>query len=286
MPPIVWDEVGKRTFEIGVDRCVVAYGGQSYAWNGIISVKEKKPTAKVESYYLDGSKYLDRKGGEDYEATIEAYTYPTIISQLEGTEEVNPGVSITGQTPKSFNMTYRSGIGNDVEGIGFGYKIHFLYNVTITANDKNYSTLSSTINPTIFSWTIRAVPINVPGVGPVPEVVIDTPNLPPEMLPPLEDIIYGPPIGEVQPPEIGGGDDPYFPDPGEIIDWTDPEGPGIPGTDTDSFIVITDIGSGRWTASGPDHLIIDWGDGTFDIDEVDATDNGNGTFTISTTHLS
>ena len=100
MAKLVWDEVGKRTYETGVDKGVLyvqddegAYG-KGVAWNGLTAVTESPSGAEPTALYADNTKYLELTSKEEYGATIEAYTYPDEFEACDGSAEVGTGVVI------------------------------------------------------------------------------------------------------------------------------------------------------------------------------------------------
>ena len=59
MTALVWDQVGERLYETGVDRGVLYLpGGSAVPWNGLISINEMV-SREVKPYYIDGIKFLD-----------------------------------------------------------------------------------------------------------------------------------------------------------------------------------------------------------------------------------
>ena len=70
-----------------------------------------------------------------------------------------PGLSYYDQPSKSFNLSYRTRIGNDVEGTEHGYKIHILYNVIANPDIYSFETFKdSGVQPIEFGWTLTGTP--------------------------------------------------------------------------------------------------------------------------------
>ena len=46
------------------------------------------------------------------------------------------------QPPKSFSLSYRTRIGNDIEGAEYGYKIHILYNIIANPDPYAFTTIA------------------------------------------------------------------------------------------------------------------------------------------------
>jgi hypothetical protein len=79
MAELVWDEVGDRLYETGVDRGVLYIpdaGGvynDAVAWNGLTTVTEKPGGAAATPQYADNMKYLNLRSAETFAATIQAF---------------------------------------------------------------------------------------------------------------------------------------------------------------------------------------------------------------------
>ena len=83
MAKLVWDAVGTREFEYGVDRGVLYLDTNiGVAWNGLTEVVEKPNVPEVTPLYFDGRKYLDYVGPEESSFSIKAYTYPDQFLEL------------------------------------------------------------------------------------------------------------------------------------------------------------------------------------------------------------
>ena len=82
MTKLLWDQVGERVYETGVDHGVLyipdntgAYAN-GYAWNGLTTVTESPSGAEANAQYADNIKYINLISAEEFKATIEAFTYP------------------------------------------------------------------------------------------------------------------------------------------------------------------------------------------------------------------
>ncbi len=195
MTALVWDQVGDRTFESGVDRGVLYLpDGSAVPWNGLLSVTERFSNEKSPVYY-DGFRVNDSVSLSDFEATLRALTYPDEFLELEGikTGFDTAGVYLGDQKPKSFALSYRSRVGNDVDGGEAGYKLHVVYNLTASPSDKEYASVSDTLEPVEFEWDISAIPEDLMSFGfaPSAHVIIDTRTIDPGILADLEAVLYG-----------------------------------------------------------------------------------------------
>lgn len=197
MAKLVWDEVGKRTYETGVDKGVLyvqddegAYG-KGVAWNGLTAVNESPSGAEPTALYADNTKYLELTSKEEYGATIEAYTYPDEFEACDGSAEVGTGVVIGQQSRKVFGLCYRTVKGNDVKNNDYGYKIHLVYGCKAKPAQKNYQTINDSPEAITFSWEVSTTPVEVDGFKPTATVTIDSTKVTAEKLKSIEEALYG-----------------------------------------------------------------------------------------------
>ena len=197
MAKLVWDEVGKRTYETGVDKGVLyvqddegAYG-KGVAWNGLTAVNESPSGAEPTALYADNTKYLELTSKEEYGATIEAYTYPDEFEACDGSAEVGTGVVIGQQSRKVFGLCYRTVKGNDVKNNDYGYKIHLVYGCKAKPAQKNYQTINDSPEAITFSWEVSTTPVEVEGFKPTATVTIDSTKVTADKLKSIEEALYG-----------------------------------------------------------------------------------------------
>lgn len=194
---ITWDEVGERLYETGVKNVVlypIADGGNynnGVAWNGITAVNEKPSGADTTDLYANDALYATLQAAEKYGCTIEAYTYPDEFEECDGTKEITPGITIGQQERKTFGLSYRTAVGNDVKGIEFGYKLHLVYGCKATPSEKSHGTINESPEAGTFSWEVNSIPVNVEGYKPTSTLTIDSTKVTPEKLAKLENILYG-----------------------------------------------------------------------------------------------
>lgn len=212
MTALVWDKVGSRFYETGVDRGVLyipdsagAYNS-GFAWNGLTTVTEKPSGADANPQYADNIKYLNLVAAEQFGATIEAFTYPNEFAQCDGTAEPAPGVSVGQQTRKTFGLAFRTRLGNDIDGSDYGYKIHLIYGALAAPTEKAYATINDSPEALSFSWDVSTTPVDVPGLKPTSQLVIDSTKVDAAKLSQLEATLYG-----------TAGVDPRLPSPGDVI---------------------------------------------------------------------
>jgi hypothetical protein len=203
---LVWDKVGERLFETGVDQGVVypqaADGSypKGVAWNGLINVTETPSGAEATPIYADNIKYLNMYSTEEFGATVEAYTYPDEFEQCDGSAELAVGVKVGQQARKSFGLCYRTIVGNDVQGNDFGYKLHLIYGATAAPSEKAYATVNDSPEAVTFSWEVTCTPVEVPGFKPSASIVIDSTKVDAGKLAALEAKLYGDESTEAQLP--------------------------------------------------------------------------------------
>lgn len=226
MSKIVWDKSGERIYETGVDHGVLYLQtagkyDNGVAWNGLSAVTESPTGAEASPVYADNFKYLNLMSAEEFGATIEAYTYPDEFAECDGSAQVAEGVTIGQQARKTFGLSYRTIIGNDVDSNEHGYKIHLVYNALAAPSEKGYATVNDSPEAITFSWEVTTTPVNVAGHKPTATVVIDSTKVDPGKLASLESILYGKdPTG----PEAEDGVNPRLPFPEEIITLMSAEG--------------------------------------------------------------
>ena len=202
MSKIVWDEVGKHLYETGVKNGVLypqdstgAYP-KGVAWNGLTAVNENPSGADANDIYADDDLYLTLRGKEIFGATIEAYTYPDEFGVCDGSAELAQGVTIGQQTRKAFGLCYRTAIGNDVDGVDHGYKLHLIYGATASPSSKHYQTINDNPAALTLSWEIKTTPIKVTGHKPTACLTIDSTKVAAGVMKKIEDKLYGTESGE------------------------------------------------------------------------------------------
>lgn len=197
MPQITWDGIGERFYETGVDHGVLYIPDTSgvyingYAWNGLVSITESPSGAEATPQYADNIKYLNLVSAEEFGFTIEAFTYPDEFGQCDGTSQPSAGVLVGQQGRKTFGLSYRSVVGNDVEGNELGYKLHLIYGCLAAPSEKAYSTINDSPEAITFSWEVSTTPAPVTGYKPTSLIIIDSRTVDAADLTALEDVLYG-----------------------------------------------------------------------------------------------
>jgi hypothetical protein len=212
MAELVWDQVGQRFYETGVDHGVlyIPDGSGAYtngvAWNGLVSVSEAPSGAEANAQYADNIKYLNLFSAEEFGATIEAFTYPDEFAQFDGLGVPTPGVMIGQQSRRGFGLSYRTKVGNDIDGDDAGYKLHLVYGCQASPSEKAYNTINDSPEPITFSWEVTTTPVAVPGMKPTSIITVDSTKVDPDALAALEGLLHG-----------TAGTDPSLPLPATVI---------------------------------------------------------------------
>jgi hypothetical protein len=260
MTRIVWDDIGEKVYETGLDRGVLYTAEGGVPWNGITTIDISDGEAKVNPYYFDGVKYYNERTLSDFSATLKAFTYPDEFLQYDGFQEISDGFFITDQQVSgTFDLSYRTLLGNDVAGTDLGYKLHFLYNLTAVPASTSYSTNGKDVDVASFSWEISGIPVEVPGFRPAVHFILDSRTVAPKVLEGIEEILYG--NGKLQP---------RLPTVDELS-----------RTFTTGIISLTDNGDGTWTLVGLDSSVFLQVGGSFEIASSAVTVIDRDSYTIT-----
>lgn len=250
MAVLVWDQVGERFFETGVSKGVM-YGrdGLGIAWNGLTSVDED--TSKtVEPVYYDGIKFNEIITIGNFSAVIRAFTYPEELLEYEGLLQDQTGFYVSDQPQSTFSLSYQTIVGSDVDA-EIGYKIHLLYNLTIVPAQRSYVSLSETVEPVEFEWTVTGIPEEIEKFRPSGHVIFDSRKIDPYLMTDLEEVLYGSETEDARLPSLKGLA-------AFMRKW--------------DRLIITDFGDGTWEAYSPlDGVIVMTDETTFQITSDTAT---------------
>lgn len=174
MAKITWDAVGERRFETGVGHGVVyPKDGPGVPWNGLVNVTEKIVQSSSESVYLDGIKLRNEIVYGEFEASVEAFTYPPELSNLTGLASNGRGLTYDNQEALEFDLSYQALSGNGTSEDEYTNIIHLVYNAKALPTDIGRSTISSTPEPANFSWEISTLPIRISSRKPTSHIIID-----------------------------------------------------------------------------------------------------------------
>lgn len=264
MARIVWDNIGDKNYEYGIDRVVLYANGQSgVAWPGLVTIGEQPSGGGVDTYYIDGVMRLQVPREEDYEATLNAIHYPPQFSQCLGIGQISDyaGLFVAQQARKPFGLCYRTNIGN-VSDPSSGYKLHLVYNAYAEPSDRNFNTVSDKPSPSGFSWKVTAGPAYLTGFKGSSHYILDSRTVPPSVLASIEDILYGTPAVAA-----------HLPTPEDIATVYK----------TAFGIVVVDHGDGTFTVTGPDVALHMLTPTEFEIVSTSAVPIDADSYTLSTT---
>lgn len=215
MAMLTWDGTGQKLFETGTDRGVlyVLDSNNEYkpgvAWNGLTSVTESPSGADSNKQYADNTIYANLRGAEEFGGTIEAFTYPDEWAVCDGSVIVKGGIVIGQQGRRTFGFSFRTKIGNDVDSLDHGYKLHLIYGATASPSERSYETVNDSPEAATLSWEFDTVPVDVTINGVQKKVsllTIDSTKVAKADLTKLETALYG-----------GESADPYLPTPDQVI---------------------------------------------------------------------
>lgn len=206
MAELFWDKTAEHLYETGTDHGVVypaddngAYP-KGYAWNGITGWTESPSGADETALYADNIKYLSLRSAEEFGATLTAYTYPDAFAKLDGSDAPVEGMKIYQQARRSFGLSIRTLIGNDVKSNDYGYMLHLVYGLTASPSERSYSTVNDSPEAIEFSWELSSVPASVTGYKPTSVITVDSTKVNPAYLRNLERVLYGTTAGDVYDP--------------------------------------------------------------------------------------
>lgn len=210
-----WGNTGERFFETGVDRGVLYPANEDgVPWNGLTSVEESPSGGEARPYYQDGEKFLNIAAREEFEATIEAFSSPAEFGPCDGTASIQKGLFVTQQPRRAFGLSYRTKVGNDLDGPDHAYKIHLVYNALAAPSSRANGTLTNSPEATTLSWSITTLPPSFTGYKPTAHLIVDSRTTPKALLAAVEDILYGSDIADGR-----------LPMPSELLSMFQSEGP-------------------------------------------------------------
>jgi hypothetical protein len=262
---LVWDDTGEKIFQTGISHGVLyLHDGRSVVWNGLVGMEESS-VSEFKSLYHDGVKFLEILSPGDFSGKLKAWSYPDEFNELVGIIDLADGLEYYEQKPKSFGLSYRTRIGNDIDP-EFGYKIHLLYNLLANSDASSFDTISKSPAAAQFSWTLTGTPPKISGHRPTVHVAVDSTKTDPDVLQLVEDQLYGTAISN-----------PSLPSFQQLLEYF-----GLLGA-----LIIVDHGDGTWSAideSGGYITMLN--DTTFQIDHADAVYLDTVTYEISSTNVS
>lgn len=260
MTTLTWDDNGQRFYHTGISKGVLYVDGlPGVAWNGLTAVTRAPAGGTAQPFYVDGVKYSNNPVPEEYQATVQAYTYPVEFEACDGSAEPRTGMFLSGQRRKSFGFSYQTLVGNDLGQKD--YQINLVYGATAEPTTRGHKAINDSTQVIEFMWKITAMPPPVAGYRNGAHIVIDSRYADPSALAGIEEIIYG-------------TDDasPRLPSFQELLDLYD----------SGNKLTVTDNGDGTFTMEAPEYALTMLDPNTFQIDWDTVVDNGDGTYTATT----
>lgn len=192
MARLSWGSMGDRFYEAGIDRGVLfPQTGPGVAWKGLISVNETPSGVMSMPFYQDGINYLNVLSLEEFNATIAAFSAPTEFDACDGKASIANGLYATQQPREPFGLSYRTNIGNDLDGLEHAYKLHFVYNALATPSSRENKSLGGIATPIIFSWAVSTIPMAIASYKPSAHLIVDSRHVADSIMSTVEDYIYG-----------------------------------------------------------------------------------------------
>ena len=176
---IVWDQLGERLGETGVDQGVLfPFKGSAYEtgvpWNGLTSVNEAPTGGEPNPFYADNQKYIEIMSEEEFAGTIGCYMYPDEFKAAIGENELATGVTVGQQAHTIFGLSYRTKIVNDTNGVDHGFKIHLVYNALAGVTARDHTTMNESPELEELSFDFTTTKVAVTGGKPTSHLIIDS----------------------------------------------------------------------------------------------------------------
>jgi hypothetical protein len=192
MTRIAWGAPSERYFETGVDRGVLFVNPLiGVPWVGLVSVSESPTGGEAKASYIDGYKFRNISSAEEFAATIEAFAAPKEFDPCDGNLSIQNGLIATQQPRKPFNFSYRTKIGNALEGQNHAYKVHLVYNALAAPSERANNTISDSAEAPTRSWAVSTRPPRLALIRPTAHFVVDSRYTDPTLLQEFENILYG-----------------------------------------------------------------------------------------------
>src|SRR6478609_693394 len=192
MVALEWDALDERWFERGVDRGVLytptaGVYDKGVAWNGLTNVTESPSGAESNKQYADNIVYVNLLSAEEFNGTIEAFTFPPEFLPHDGVRKTANGMQIGGQPRSIFGFSWRNEKGN-AEDEAAGYILNLAYGLQASPSEKANNTVNDSPELKAFSWTVSSTPVAVTGFKPTAIVKVDStdPDVDPAGLAALE----------------------------------------------------------------------------------------------------
>ena len=182
MSVLVWDAVGERFFETGVDHGVlyphnsVGERMNGVAWNGLTAVTDRPSGGEANALWADNIKYCEMVSAQEHGITIEAFMFPNAFYPCMGMAKIGLGGAYVNMQQKTrFGFSWRTRVGNDTLNDKYSYKLHVAYNCLAGPSERNHQTVNESPEAETMSWECTTLPIEVTheGYDPTSKLVIN-----------------------------------------------------------------------------------------------------------------
>ena len=203
---LTWHEAGSRRYETGVHRAAFyPQGSDPAAWNGVISVTVAPSGGEPSPIYANRIKIADILSVQDLSGSLEAFTCPDTFLPCLGYGNGTGSVLVSMQKRKSFGLVYQTLIGNDLNDLDHGSKLHIYYGCHAQHPDRSYSTMSESTEMLHYRFSFTCIPVLSVNFPPVSYICVDSTKTTSNYFTTLTDILYG-----------KENTNPYLPTPDEI----------------------------------------------------------------------
>lgn len=197
MPELVWDALEERFFETGVSNGVLytpvaGVYTSGVAWNGLTAVTASPSGAEPNKQYADNINYVTLMSAEEFNGTIECFTFPNEFLKFNGVSKTANGLQISGQSRGAFGFSWQSKKGNAIDE-DLGFVLNLAYGLQASPSENADNTVNESPELKQFSFAMSSTPMSVTGFKPTAHVKVDStdPTVDPAGLEALLDVLYG-----------------------------------------------------------------------------------------------
>lgn len=197
MPELVWDALEERFFETGVSNGVLytptaGVYTAGVVWNGLTAVTASPSGAEPNKQYADNINYVTLMSAEEFNGTIECFTFPTDFLKFNGVVKTANGMQISGQSRGAFGFSWQSKKGNAIDE-DLGFVLNLAYGLQASPSEAADNTVNDSPELKQFSFAVSSTPVSVTGHKPTAHIKIDSTDtdVDPAGLELLLDELYG-----------------------------------------------------------------------------------------------
>lgn len=198
MAELIWDALAERFFETGVSNGVLYVPNNVGAyttgvvWNGLTAVTASPSGAEPNKQYADNINYVTLMSVEEFNGTIECFTFPDEFLQFNGVAKTANGMQISGQRRAGFGFSWVSQKGNALDE-DLGFVLNLAYGLQASPSEAADNTKNDSPELKTFSFAVSGTPVSVTGFKPTSHIKIDSTDsdVDPAGLAKLMDELYG-----------------------------------------------------------------------------------------------